>query len=259
MLYAFHISASGMEAHQVNIDVIANNLSNANTTAYKKGKVEFKDLMYRDMAAAQRLMLQPDIDNPMGLGTAAASVQKIFSQGEIRNTERNLDLAIQGNGFFEVLSPEGEYLYTRTGNLQVNREGLLETSEGYLLSPSIQLPPDTEEVVITDDGIVFVQVPGQRKAVEVGRIELANFMNPSGLTPLGDNLYQTSNSSGQAFYGEPGEEAFGIVSQGFLEGSNVSFIEELTGMMLAQRGYEMNAKMIQTADEIMGIINNLRR
>ncbi len=259
MLNAFHISASSMHAHQNHVDVIANNLANANTTGFKKSKVEFEDLMYVELASTQGLLLNPDIDNAMGMGTGTASVEKVFSQGETKATDRDLDIAIQGKGFFELLLPDGEYAYTRTGNMQVDREGVLINSDGYPLSPSLQIPADVQNLLITAEGSVQAQLSGETALVEIGQVELAGFMNPSGLTPLGNNLYRPSDDSGDAFYSEPGEEGFGTLEQGYLEGSNVSLIEELTNMMLAQRGYEMNAKVLQAADDMLGIVNNLRR
>jgi len=259
MLNAFHISASSMQAHQNHVDVIANNLANVNTPGFKKSKVEFKDLMYVELASAQGLPVNPDIDDAMGMGTGTAAIEKVFSQGETKATDRDLDMAIQGKGFFELLMPDGDYAYTRTGNLQIDRDGMLVNTDGYPLSPAIQVPIDAQNLLITPEGSVKVQLPGEAALVEIGQIELADFMNPSGLSPLGDNLYRPSSESGNAFYNDPGEGGLGSLQQGYLEGSNVNMIEELTNMMLAQRGYEMNAKVIQAADDMLGIINNLRR
>ena len=259
MFDAFHISASSMEAHQVHVDTIANNLANSNTSGFKKSKVEFEDLMYREMSAMRGLRINPDINNPMGAGTAAASIEKIFAQGELKGTGRDLDLAIQGKGFFELLLPDGELAYSRTGYLLIDQDGLLVNADGYRLNPSIEIPEDTQSVLVAGDGRVLAQLPDQDDPVEIGRIELAAFINPNGLTPLGDNLYRPSERSGGAFYGAPGEEQFGLIEQGYLEGSNVSLIEELTSLMVAQRGYEMNAKVIQAADNMLGIVNDLRR
>jgi flagellar basal-body rod protein FlgG len=259
MLDAFHISASSLHAHQVHVDVIANNLANANTTGFKKSKVQFKDLMYAELVSANNRLANPDVDSGRGLGAATAAIEKVFSQGETKSTDRNLDIAIQGKGFFELLLPDGEYAYSRTGHLQIDRDGMLVNTDGYALSPSIYIPADAQAVLISPNGDVSAQVPDQAKPVEIGRIDLAGFMNPSGLSPMGDNLYRPSHESGDAFYGEPGDEGFGTLAQGFLEGSNVSLIEELTDLMLAQRGYGLNAKVIQAADDMMGIVNNLRR
>jgi flagellar basal-body rod protein FlgG len=259
MLDAFHISASSMQAHQVHVDVIANNLANANTTGFKKSKVEFEDLMYVEMNSAQSMLAKSDIQNPIGMGTAATSIEKVFSQGDVENTSRDLDFAIQGKGFFELMLPDGEYAYTRTGHFQIDSEGMLVNSDGYALSPSIQIPADAKSIQVTSDGTVLVEVSGESAPVEVGNLELAGFMNPAGLSPLGNNLYQPSQESGDAYYGDPGKEEFGSLAQGFLEGSNVSLIEELTEMMMARRGYEINAKVVQIADDILGIVNNLRK
>jgi flagellar basal-body rod protein FlgG len=259
MLDAFHIAASSMDAHQVHVNVIANNLANSNTTGFKKSKVEFEDLVYKQMNVAQGLLQTQRLENPMGMGTATASIEKIFSQGEIQGTDRDLDLAIQGDGFFEVLLPSGEHAYTRTGYFQINEDGLMVTSDNYPLSASIEVPADASGIEIGSDGVVSVALPDQDRSVEIGVIELANFMNPSGLNPLGENLYQPSDDSGNAYYGTAAEDEFGSIAQGFLEGSNVSMIEELTSLMLVQRGYEMNAKVIQASDEMLGIVNSLRR
>lgn len=259
MLDAFHISASSMDAHQVHVDTIANNLANVNTTGFKKSKVEFEDLVYSQLNAIRGMPISPDISNAMGSGTATSSVEKIFSQGELKGTGRNLDIAIQGNGFLELLLPDGELAYTRTGYLLVNNDGMLVNADGHQLSPSIQVPEDAREVLISGNGKVQVLLPDKDEPMEIGRLELTRFINPNGLTPLGDNLFRPSEASGTANYGEPGEEGLGLIAQGFLEGSNVSLIEELTNLMIAQRGYEMNAKVIQTADSMLGIVNDLRR
>lgn len=259
MLDSFHISASSLQAHQTHVDVIANNLANANTTGFKKGRIQFKDLIYVEMISANGRLANPDTVNGRGLGAAISSISKVFSQGEIKSTDRDLDIAIQGNGFFELLLPDGEYAYSRAGQMQIDKDGMLVNADGYALSPSIYIPADAQQVFIAPNGDVSVTLPDKPAPVEVGRIDLAAFMNPGGLSPRGDNLYQSSRESGDAFYGEPGEEGFGVLAQGFLEGSNVSLIEELTNLMLAQRGYEINAKVIQASDDILAIVNNLRR
>lgn len=259
MLDAFHIAASSMDAHQVHVNVIANNLANSNTTGFKKSKVEFEDLVYREMNYAQSPLIHSGIKNPMGMGTATSSIEKIFTQGDIKETNRNLDIAIQGSGFLEVLLPSGEYAYTRTGHLQVDKDGALVNADGYPISPSIEIPSDAENITISTEGQVLVTVSGQENPVDMGSIELTNFMNPAGLTPLGNNLYQPSDASGDGFHGDAGEDEFGEIAQGFLEGSNVSMIEELTSLMLVQRGYEMNAKVLQAADDMLGVVNTLRR
>jgi flagellar basal-body rod protein FlgG len=259
MLGAFDIAATGMHTQQTNVDVIANNLANVNTVGFKKSRVDFEDMMYRQTAAAAGPLTLPDIDNPVGTGSSISSVSKVFSQGQMLNTQKPYDIAIQGAGFLEVLLPDGSYAYTRTGALDVDADGVLVNGDGFTLSPMIQLPSDTESVVIKQDGRVLAQLKGEKQLIEINQIELARFMNPAGLTPMGDNLYVPSRDSGDALYGEPGKDGYGIVAQGFLETSNVDLVEEMTNLMLAQRGYEMNAKVVQAADEILGIINNLRR
>lgn len=263
MLEAFHIAASGMHAQQLQVDVIANNLANVNTPAFKKSKVSFEDLMYRQLLTPAGLLgqvsTQNSAGNRLGSGTAVTSVTKIFSQGEAKGTGRMLDIAIQGSGFLELALPDGRSAYTRAGSLQTNTEGMLMNMDGYFLNPAVQVPPDAESVLIKSDGTFLVKLPGEDEPVEIGRIELANFLNPAGLTPVGDNLYVPSNASGDVFFGEPGEEGFGSLAQGFLEGANVDLVEELTSLVVAQRSYEMNAKVIQAADDMLSIVNNLRR
>lgn len=259
MMNSFHVSATSMHAHQTHVDVIANNLANVSTTGFKKSKVEFADMVYREMTQNNQGLLRPGLLNPVGLGATAGNVEKIFTTGDFRETGRNLDIGIRGNGFLEVLMPDGDHAYTRTGFLQVDKEGMLTTTDGYSLSPSVRIPPDALDVVIAGDGTVSVLLPDSQRPVEVGYIELAGFMNPGGLTPMGNNLYKPSEESGDVFYGQPGDEQMGQIAQGFLEGSNVDMIDELTALMMAQRGYEMNAKVIQAADEMLGIVNGLRR
>lgn len=259
MFEAFNIAATGMHSHQVNVDVIANNLANVNTPAFKKSKVDFEDLMYRQAAAASGLLGSTELVNPLGVGSAVSAVGKVFTLGDLKNTEQPLDLAIRGTGFMEVVLPDGSNAYTRTGNLRLDKEGMLVTADGYPLSAMLQIPEDAQNVQIQEDGTVLVQFGGEQRATEIGRIELANVVNPDGLTPMGDNLYVPSHTSGDVYYGEPGQEGMGTVAQGFLEGSNVNLIEEITNLVLAQRGYEINAKVLQAADEMLAIVNGLRR
>lgn len=259
MLESFHIAATGMHAQQTGVDVIANNLANVNTNGYKKSRVSFEDLMYRQSSSPAGRVGNPDLLNPIGMGSAVSDVAKVFSQGELKNTERALDVAIQGDGFLEVSLPDGTYAYTRMGALHLDDDGMLVNTDGYALSGMIQLPSDAEELVIGADGTVQVQLAGETKLSEIGRIQLANVLNASGMTPMGDNLFVPSHASGDVLYGDPGEEGFGVLAQGLLESSNVDMVEELTNLLLAQRGYEINSKVIQTADEMLGIVNNLRR
>jgi flagellar basal-body rod protein FlgG len=259
MLDSFHIAATGMHAQQLNLDVVANNLANLNTSSFKKSRVDFEDLMYRQVGASRGLVGSPDISNPIGAGAAVSSVGKIFSLGEIKQTGRSLDIAIRGDGFMEVLLPDGSQAYTRAGALQIDSDGMVVNADGYPLSPLMQVPADAEGLLIKPDGEVMAQITGETRPVEIGRIELASFVNPGGLTPSGDNLYLPSRASGDVFYTSPGEDGTGVLEQGALEGSNVNLVEELTNLILAQRGYEMNARVIQAADDLLGIVNDLRR
>ncbi|HHJ13917.1 MAG TPA: flagellar basal-body rod protein FlgG [Gammaproteobacteria bacterium] len=259
MIESLNIGASGMHAQQLHIDVIANNLANSNTMGYKKSRVEFEDLMYREMVRAGGLIASPALERPMGTGAAIASTNKIFTTGDVKKTERSLDVAIQGDGFFEVLLPDNSYAYTRSGALQIDPDGYLTTADGYQLSGLIQVPGDTEELLIGRDGRVLAQVSGDSELVELGTIELARFVSAAGLTPLGDNLYIPTDNSGDALYAIPGEDGAGTLNQGFLEASNVNLVEELTNLILAQRAYEINSKVVQASDDLLGIINNLRR
>jgi len=259
MSESLYIAASGMHAQQTNLDVIANNLANVNTMGFKKSRVEFEDLMYREIAKASGLAGDESNSNPAGTGTGIASTNKVFTVGDVKQTERNLDVMIQGNGFFEIIMPDGEYGYTRNGSFQVDRDGMLVTPDGFALSSAIQLPDNMENILISSDGTVKVKTVDEEQLVEIGTIEIAKFINTSGLNPIGDNVYMPSNKSGNAIYSAPGEDGVGLLTQGFLEASNVKMVEELTNMVLAQRAYEINSKVIQASDEMLGIINNLRR
>ena len=259
MSESLYIAASGMHAQQLNIDVIANNLANVNTTAFKKSRVEFEDLMYREILKSNGLVGDAQNSHAVGVGAGISNTSKVFSMGEVKKTERPLDLAVQGDGFYEVVLPDGSYGYTRSGSFHVNGDGYLVNNDGYVVSPLVQIPGDTEQVIISPDGTVRVQVSGEEELFESGRIELAKFVNPAGLNPKGDNLYLPTEQSGDALYSVPGEDGAGVVAQGFLEASNVTLVEELTSLILAQRAYEINSKVVQASDEMMSIVNNLRR
>jgi flagellar basal-body rod protein FlgG len=256
---SLYIAATGMHAQQTQLDVIANNLANTNTTAFKKSRVDFGDLMYHSSADTSGSSLTSDINNPIGVGASASQVGKIFSSGEVKKTERPLDLAIIGDGFFEVVMPDGSYGYTRSGAITQNSDGMLTTLDGYPLSSFVQVPEDTTEIAIKTDGTVMAMLAGEDSLTEIGEIELVRFVSPRGLNPMGDNIYMPSEKSGSAIYGVPGEDGNGQIAQGYLESSNVQLIEELTNMILAQRIYEINSKVVQASDEVMGIVNNLRR
>ncbi|WP_316369636.1 flagellar basal-body rod protein FlgG [Candidatus Thiodiazotropha sp. CDECU1] len=260
MIESLSIGASGMQAQQTQIDVIANNLANINTMGFKKSRVDFEDLMYREMARSRSSLLPTlGLAQPVGVGVGVSSTGKVFTAGEVKQTDRSLDLAIQGEGFFEVVLPDNSYAYTRNGAMRIDRDGYLATADGYRLSGSIQVPGDAEEIAIQNDGSVMAQVADQNELVEIGSLDLIRFVNAGGLNPVGDNLYLPSENSGDGYYGVPGEEGFGQVQQGYLEASNVNLVEEMTQLVLAQRAYEINSKVVQAADELLGIVNSLRR
>ncbi len=257
MLESLYVGATGMHAQQTNLDVIANNLANVNTAGFKKNKIDFEDLMYRTLDTSN--VQKSPSSQYVGVGSAIASTNKIFSQGDIKNTDNQLDIAIQGNGFFELQLSDGSYAYTRNGSLQRNAEGYLTNSDGYLLNPAIQIPIEAKDITIQSDGKVSVSLSGESRPVIIGQVELASFINTSALTPLGDNLYQPNQETGAAYYDRPGENGFGALAQGFIESSNVELIDELLNLILAQRAYEINSRVVQSSDEMLGMVNNLRK
>lgn len=258
MLDAFSISSTGLQAQQTHVETIANNLANVNTDGYKKSKVNFQNLVSTQLGLSS-LGLINNMEQSTGIGATAGRVDQVFTLGDPKATDRSLDLFIQGNGFLEVVMPDGEYAYTRMGSLALNNNGVLTSVNGYSLSSSVQIPPEAQQVVIGSDGAVSVSLNGEDELVEVGQLELANFINPAGLSALGSGLYMPAEASGSPSYGRPGDSGFGELRQGFLESSNVNLVEELTSLMTAQRGYEMNARVVQAADDMLSIINTLRR
>jgi len=255
-------AASGMQAQQMQIDTIANNLANVNTNGFKRSRAEFQDLLYQTVTAPgapSSSTTRNAAGIQLGLGARPGAVKKLFSQGDFKKTDNPLDVVIQGQGFFKVLLPDGTLAYTRDGAFTGNRDGQLVTSQGYLLDPPITLPPDTLTVTVGADGTVSVTQPGQAAATEVGQIELANFVNPTGLLSLGGNTYQPTAGSGDAVDGTPGLDGLGTLGQGFLEISNVSIVNELVDMIAAQRAYELNSRAVRAADEMMQQVNGLIR
>jgi flagellar basal-body rod protein FlgG len=243
-----------MEAQQTRIDTIANNLANVNTTGYKKARPEFEDLFYETLAApgaqdSSGAALPTGIQ--VGHGVKLAAVTRVNSQGERLQTGRDLDLAIEGEGFFQVQSASGETLYTRDGSFQRDRDGNLVTRTGLLVSPNVQIPIDVRDVTVLADGTVSGVPAGQTQPSVLGQIEVARFANPSGLRALGNNLLAPSEASGDPEVGTPSQNGFGAISQGFLESSNVNMAEELVRMILAQRAFEVNSRVIQASDEML--------
>lgn len=259
MIDSLYIGASGMHAQQLSIDVIANNMANVNTAGFKKNRVDFEDLLYRSVVRANGLLGSPDNTHRMGMGTAIAATEKIFIAGDLKKTDGPLDLAIQGQGFFEVLLPDGTNAYTRSGAFTVDREGMLGTSDGHALTAQIQIPSDATDVLIEPNGEVLVLVPDDNDPINIGEIEIVNFLNPGRLNAVGDSLYVPTPESGDAVISIPGENGSGTIAQGFLEASNVKLIEEMINLIIAQRAYEVNSKVIQASDELLRISNSLMR
>jgi flagellar basal-body rod protein FlgG len=261
-LRALYTAASGMNAQQANIDNIAHNLANVNTAGFKKSRVEFEDMVYQQLKAPGTPTSQ-EVEAPIGfeigLGSRAVATSRSFSAGNLRGTQSPLDIAIEGQGFLQVTLAGGETGYTRAGALHLNGEGQIVTAEGYSIEPQLTVPPNALSISISKDGIVSVSLPGQTAPQQVGTIELAAFQNPAGLSARGGNLFTATTASGDPATGVPGTDGLGTIAQGFLEDSNVSVVEEMVNMILGQRAYEANSKIIRAADEMLQQVNNLSR
>ncbi len=260
MIDSLYIGASGMHAQQMTIDAVANNLANVNTAGFKKNRIDFEDLLYRNVIRAAGVTPGTAGDtHRLGAGTAIAGSGKVFTLGDMKKTDMPYDLAIRGAGFFQVELPDGLVGYTRNGAFTVGSDGMLATADGYRLTPAIEVPSDATGVLVENDGRVLAMIPGENRPIEIGQIELANFMNPGGLNPVGENVYLSTGRSGEAMTGAPAQLGFGGIAQGFLESSNVKLVEEMISLVMAQRAYELNAKVVQASDELLSISNNLRR
>lgn len=262
MLRSLWTAASGMQAQQLNIDVLSNNLANVNTSGFKRSRADFQDLLYETLrlaGASSSSTTEVPTGIQLGHGTRPAAVQKIFMQGEYKQTQNELDMALEGDGFFQVTMPDGEIAYTRAGAFKLDSEGRIVTSDGYLMEPEISIPDDSMQISIGTDGTVSVRQAGENEATEVGTIQLARFINPAGLNSTGRNLYLPTSASGDVITGTAGEDGLGTIAQGFLEMSNVSVVEEMVNLITAQRAYEINSKSIQAADEMFQIANNIKR
>lgn len=258
MLDSLYIGATGMQAQQLNIDTIANNLANVNTSGYKRSRIDFEDLLYRNVSAAATGGGMPAAANGrMGMGAAISGTSKVFTEGDIKQTGEQLDVAINGAGFFEVTLPGGGVAYTRSGALQLDRDGMLITQSGQPLAANIQVPPDARQVRIDADGRVYAVMTGDDKGIEIGQIEIVTFTNPAGLSAVGQNLFTTTDRSGDAHINHPGEGGSGVIAQGYLESSNVRLIDEMVALIVAQRAYEINSKVVQASDEMLSIGNGL--
>ena len=265
-IQTLYTAATGMTSMEVKMDVIANNLANIESTAFKADRANFEDLFYRHykMPGAEDTSGQyTPTGVSVGLGSRVASTQTNFLQGAFQETGKQLDLAIEGKGFFQVLDPAtGETIYTRAGNFNVNSNGLLavgSASIGRLLEPAVTIPEDTTEISVSPEGIVSVKQPGSNQMSQVGQIELAQFINPDGLLKLGENLYAETDASGTVIQGNPGQDGAGVICQGMLEKSNVEPVRELIDLITTQRSFELNSQCVKTGDEILQEIVALKR
>lgn len=260
MIRSLWTGTTGMNSQQLNLDVIANNLANVNTTGFKKSRADFQDLLYQTMKIPGSTT-SADTESPtgiqVGLGSRPAAVSKVFTQGDLILTENELDVAIEGKGFLQVQLPDGETAYTRSGALKRDGQGRITTSEGFLLIPNIVVPEGATDLTISKTGVVSVTIGNAVEAVEIGNLQLATFTNNAGLLAIGQNLYRESPASGGPILGQPGADGYGTLLQAYLEGSNVNIIEEIANMITTQRAYEINSKSISTSDSMMQTTNQL--
>jgi len=259
---ALWTAATGMQAQQLTLDVVANNLANVGTSGFKRSRVDFQDLVYETLQAPGAASAQgQEIPSgfQIGHGSRAVATQRLFIKGDLQQTGNPLDLAIEGEGFFQVQQPNGETAYTRAGAFKKDSQGRLVTSDGFVLEPEISIPDNALTVTVGVDGIVSVTLPGQSQPQQVGALQLVRFVNPAGLVSQGRNLFLPTQASGDATPGTPGQDGLGTLLQGFVEGSNVNVVEEMIGLITSQRAYEINSRAIRTADEMMQTANNLVR
>ena len=263
MIRALFSAASGMNAQQTNVENIANNIANANTAGFKARRAQFQDLLYQNLiqpgaAATQQTIVPTGLQ--LGLGTRAVSNEVIFTQGDFSETDNPLDLVIQGNGFFQVQQPSGQLAYTRAGTFHLNNTGQMVDPNGNLLDPPITIPQNALSLTIGSDGTVSYTLPGQTAAQQAGQIQLANFANPSGLNSLGQSLFQQTEASGAPVIGPPGgADGLGTLMQGYVEQSNVSIVQEFVNLIVSQRAYEANSKVVKAADDMYQQVNNLKQ
>jgi flagellar basal-body rod protein FlgG len=251
---ALWAAKTGLDAQQTEMAVISNNLANVNTTGFKQDRAVFEDLLYQNQTQAgadTSQTTQSPSGMSIGTGVQVMATEKDYSQGSLTQTGNPLDVAIQGQGFFQIQMPDGTLAYSRDGTFQTNAQGQLVTSSGYLMQPGITIPQGAQSVTIGSDGTVSVTLAGQSASTQIGQLQLANFINPAGLTPIGGNLLEQSAASGSPQTGSPGTNGFGTLTQGDLEGSNVNVVEELVNMIQTQRAYEMNSKAISTVDNML--------
>lgn len=262
MIRSLFTAATGMHAQQLNVDVIANNIANVNTVGFKRARADFQDLLYQTLRAPGAPSgegTQVPTGLQVGLGVKPVAVQKLFTQGDFTNTGNDLDLVIEGDGFFQITRPDGTTAYSRSGAFKLDSTGRIVTSDGYAIEPSITVPADATKITIGSDGRVTVLQAGDTTPSEVGTIEIAKFVNPAGLFSAGKNLFLQTDASGEAVVGAPGAEGRGTLNQGYLEMSNVNVVEELANLIIAQRAFDLNSKTVQASDEMLQTTSTLKR
>jgi len=261
MIRSLYTASTGMIAQQQQIDVTSNNIANVNTTGFKKGRAEYEDLMYQNLNYTSSRTSE-ETRNPVGiqvgLGTKISAITKLFSQGSLKETGNNLDMAIAGGGFFKITLPNGENGYARSGEFKVDANGTVVTSQGYKLEPEMTIPENSTQINISKDGIISVATETGEQ-IEVGQLQLVNFINPSGLNAIGGNIFTQTENSGAPVEGIAGTDGLGQIQQGFVEASNVQLVTEMTDLITGQRAYEANSKSVKTVDEMLQIINNLKK
>lgn len=262
MMRSLDIGATGMLAQQMNVDVISNNIANTTTSGFKRQRAEFHDLIYQNklrpgaISSNNGAMLPTGMQ--FGLGVGLGSIYRLHEQGTIKMTENPLDLAITGEGYYQIQMPDGQIAYTRSGVFQLNENGEIVTAQGFLLQPTMTVPPDAEDIVVNIAGEVLVKIPNTVAMENLGQMQLATFVNPAGLEGIGDTLFLETSASGVPTVGNPSTLNYGDIRQGALENSNVNVVEEITNLITAQRSYEMNSKVITTSDEMLQTVTNIR-
>ncbi|MEA2062088.1 MAG: flagellar basal-body rod protein FlgG [Gemmatimonadota bacterium] len=262
MIRAIRTSATGMKAQEIRVDVIANNLANVNTAGFKKSQAQFQDLLYQSLRPAGVAEFEGQIvptEIQVGHGVRLSSTQKVFTQGNMQKTQNDLDWAVTGEGFFQIQQSDGSFAYTRDGNFEISQDGILVTADGLALQPQITIPQNAMKVSVGADGNVDVLIPGQVQPQNVGRIELARFINPAGLRNIGNNLFVETVASNTPMLGNPSENEFGRITQGYLEISNVSVVDELVDLITAQRVYELNSRGISISDHMLQTASQIGR
>ena len=254
MIRSLFIARTGLEAQQTQLDVVTNNLANVGTTGFKKSRAVFEDLMYQNLRqsggqTSDQTRLPSGLQ--VGTGVRVVATERLHAQGNLTKTDNPKDVAVNGAGFFQVQMPDGSIAYTRDGSFQTDGEGQLVTASGYLVDPAIVIPQDAQSLTIGRDGVVTVTQAGDTASVQVGQLQLATFLNPTGLQSLGENLYAETDSSGAPNLGNPGADGAGVLSQGYVEASNVNVVEELVNMIATQRAYEINSKAVTTSDQML--------